>query len=163
MAELPESMDEVIDDPLLPENMDEALDEEQERPERTFNYDVVNLGKRSTAKVYLHLGFGYSTDRHSGNGKQYLKCYFKSTGGCKGRAFISGGYLEKTNDHTCTPDTTFWEVRLAKNEMKQRAGSVPDDFSKIHRETLNAYGMDVAAQIPFQKVKSSMKKVRKKR
>jgi hypothetical protein len=147
------------------EDLDNLFEgEEEEVPENltAFNYDVVKLGERLTTKVYLHRGFGYSSDRYR-NGKQYLKCYFKRHGSCKGRAVVCGGFLEETHDHTCNPDTTFWEVRQARNEMKEKAGAVPDDFAKIHRETLNNYGMEVASQIPYQRVKSTLKKARKKR
>jgi len=142
----------------------DEIDENNEvaQVEECFNFDVVKVGNRSTSKVYLQQQFGYSSDKYR-NGKHYLKCYFKRESRCTGRAVISSGFLEKTQEHTCEPDATYWEIKQAKNEMKEKAGRVPDDFAKIHRETLNDFGIDVASQIPFKAMKSTMKKVRKRR
>ena len=128
------------------------------------NYSVLSVAKRRSSLVFLCGIHGYSISKQR-NGITSLKCYFRP-GGCEALATICNGYLEpskKKNIHTCNQTDTYWKQNLAKNEMREKASACAEALSNVHQSVLGSFDDSVASDIPFVRIKSSLKKARTRR
>jgi hypothetical protein len=132
-------------------------------PEGGVNFEVEFVGSKRNSKVYRKGIYGYHKESISKSGLTYVCCVFKKSKSCKARGVIDSGILEETGKHTCLTTETDWKAKEAANTMRKKAAGVPDDLSKIHRTVLSGYDAEVGAKIPFTRIKSSLKKARRKR